>query len=308
MAWEAEVRARAGLAGVIVILSGLVATCAYNPPPAPIAGDADTIGFLAGEWTGTYESEDTGRVGDIYFRLRAGADTARGEVLMASRPNVASTFREPTEFEEAPPTRAPPVVTINFIQTGGPWVYGALDEYRDPESGDMLNTTFTGRIDGDRIRGQFKSSPVGGAVTAVGSWAVRRTGPPPRDPPAIGPDMPVAALADTAGLPGVQGPTEEQLIAMGGQLFRELGCSFCHGPEGRGRMAPDLAEALPHRDFSWIYRMILSPDSMVRNDPAAKQMYEQFDLKMPDRAVSPWEALALYEYLFAEIVKEEPPF
>jgi hypothetical protein len=205
--------------------------------------------------------------------------------------------------------RAPPVVTINFIRTGGPWIYGALDEYPDPESGAMLNTTFTGRIDGDRIRGQFKSGPVGSAVTAVGSWSVRRTGPPPRDPPTFGPDMGVpVSPSDTAGLPGVQGPTEEQLIAMGGQLFQELGCSFCHGREGQGRMAPNLAETLPHRDFSWIYRMILSPDSMVRNDPVAKEMYEQFELKMPDRAVSPWEALALYEYLFAEIVKEEPPF
>lgn len=289
-------------------LAGLLATCAYNPPPAPITGDADTIGFLAGEWTGTYESEDTGRVGDIYFRLRAGADTARGEVLMASRPGIYPPRSVPTEQDVPEPTRPPPVATINFIRAGGPWVYGALDEYFDPETGAPLHTTFTGRIEGDRIRGQFKSSPIGSAVTATGSWSVRRTGPPPRDPvPGLEGEAYVTAPGDTTGLPGVQGPSEEELVAIGKGLFQDLGCSFCHGADGRARMAPDLAATLPHRDFSWIYRMIQQPDSMIRNDPTAKTMYEQYELAMPDRAVSPWEALALYEYLVAEVAKAPPP-
>jgi hypothetical protein len=72
-------------------------------------------------------------------------------------------------------------------------------------------------------------------------------------------------------------------------------------------MAPDLAETLPHRDFSWIYRMIQRPDSRVRHDPTARTMYERYDLEMPDRAVSPWEALALYEYLVSEVMSRPPP-
>ncbi|MDH3734945.1 MAG: hypothetical protein OEU54_15555 [Gemmatimonadota bacterium] len=279
----------------------VVATCAYNPPPAPVSGDPDTIGFLAGEWSGTYDSEDVGRSGDIYFRLRAGADTAQGEVLMASRPAM---FPDPTSIEERgpeEPRRAPPVITIRFVRTGGPWVYGELDEYPDPQTGTPLRTTFTGRIEGDRISGQFRLGPAGEGATGVGTWTVRRTGPPPTDDIELDePGARVPSLPD----PGV-GPDPEEMIALGRELFTDLGCSFCHA-EGRARMAPDLAQTLPHRDFGWIYRMILNPDSMVRYDPVAKGMYEQFELKMPDRAVTPWEALVLYEYMFAEVVKDPP--
>ena len=289
-------------------LAVVVATCSLNPPPAPISGDADTIGFLAGEWTGVYESDDTGRVGDIFFRLTAGADTAQGEVLMASRPGRHDLPEPEPGQPEMTSTRPPPVLSIEFIRAGGPWVYGALETYADPLTGQSLETTFTGRIvEGDRIMGQFKTSPVGSSVTSIGTWSVRRTGPPPRASARSG-DMAIAPSvpSDTAGLPGVQGPTEEEMVAHGKRLFTELGCSYCHGSGGRGRMAPDLDATLPHRDFGWIYRMILRPDSMVRDDPIAKTMYEQYELEMPDRSVSPWEALALYEYLVAE-VEETPP-
>ena len=289
-------------------LAALLATCSFNPPPAPVSGDPDTIGFLAGEWTGIYESHETGREGDIFFRLTAGADTAHGEVLMASRPGRYDLPEPEPGQPEVTSTRPPPVLAIAFIRAGGPWVYGALETYPAPRTGELLETTFTGRIvDGERIAGQFKTSPVGSTVTSVGTWSVRRTGPPPRrsaasEDPAIDSSVP----SDTAGLPGLQGPTPEEMVAHGKRLFTELGCSFCHGSEGRGRVAPDLEATVPHRDFGWIYRMILRPDSMVRNDPTAKTMYEQYELVMPDRSVSPWEALALYEYLVAEI-EESPP-
>lgn len=289
----------------LAAIAALVVSCAYNPPAAPIGGDPESIGFLAGEWSGTYDSEDIGRSGDIYFRLRAGADTAQGEVLMASRP---ARYPDPVSMEEPGPEdapRSPPVITIRFVRTGGPWVYGELDEYPDPQTGIMLSTTFTGRIEGDRIEGQFRTGPAGSAVTGTGSWSVRRTGPPPRD--GVVADEPVVVETETGVRiedPGV-GPDQAEMLALGRELFTDLGCAFCH-EGGRARMAPDLAQTLPHRDFSWVYRMIQNPDSMVRHDPAAKGMYEQFELEMPDRAVTPWEALVLYEYMIAEVMKEPP--
>jgi hypothetical protein len=288
--------------------AALAATCAYNPPPAPISGDPETLGFLAGEWSGTYQSEDTGREGDIYFRLRAGADTARGEVLMAPRYDLYLYSLSPSELTVSL-SKPPPVVTINFVRGSGPWVYGALDEYRDPESGIMLNTTFTGRIVRDRIEGQFRATPQGSALTDLGTWSVRRTGPPPQEPAVLVELDARAARApgDTVGLPGLQGPTTEEMVAQGRALFRDLGCAYCHGPQGRSRIAPDLAQSLPHRSFSWIYRMMINPDSMVRNDPIAKSMYEEYGFKMPNRGVSPWDALVLYEFLLAEVVNEPPP-
>ncbi|MCG8469012.1 MAG: hypothetical protein MJB57_12535 [Gemmatimonadetes bacterium] len=280
-----------------------LATCAYQPPPAPVVGDPETLGFLAGEWSGEYASEDTGREGNIYFRLRAGADTARGEVLMAPLVDLyGPEYTSPYGFERPGYTIAPPLLTIDFVRGNGPWVHGALDEYRDPECGCMVQTTFTGRIDRDRIDGQFQSRHSGTDQVDTGTWYVRRTGPPPA---AEETEEAVASLPpDTLGLTG---PSDAEIMAQGRALFAELGCSFCHGADPRAGIAPDLSETLPHREFGWVYRMILRPDSMVRHDPIAKELYSEFGYEMPERGATPWEALVLYEYLMAQIAEEPEP-
>ncbi len=290
---------------IVLPISAVTITCAYNPPPAPISGDAETIGFLAGEWSGTYESRDTGRNGSIYFRLSAGADTAQGEVLMAPSYDAYARVEDlrPGDPDPLPAIKAPPVVTIRFVRAGGEWIYGELDEYRDPVTGALLQTTFSGRIDGERIHGQFESAPVGTAVVSLGTWSADRSGPPPRPRALAAAPAARPVPGDTVGV----GPDPEEMLALGRELFQDLGCAFCHGPEGRARIAPDLSSTLPHRSFDWVYRMILQPDSMVRNDPVAKGMYEQYELQMPDRAVTPWEALVLYEYMVEEVLKDPEP-
>ncbi len=276
-------------------------TCAYNPPPAPIAGDPETIGFLAGEWAGEYASEDTGRHGNIFFRLQAGADTAQGEIIMARNYEFyEEEYRSPVDFEQPAVIQAPPLVSINFVRGSGPWVYGALDEYRDPECGCMVQTTFTGRIDRDQIKGQFKTTHPGSDLVDVGTWSVRRTGPPTGHATALA-DAGARPDPESIDEPGLKGPSDEEMVAQGRALFQDLGCAFCHGADPRAGTAPQLSENAPHRGFSWVYRMIMNPDSMVRYDPIAKGLYEEYGYQMPSRGATPWEALVLYEYLIQEV-------
>src|SRR5688572_25015203 len=96
------------------LLAGLGA-CAPVVSTTPVHGDAIAISRLDGEWNGEYSSTETGRSGAIYFRLRAGADTAEGDVIMSpsqgASANVAEGRTAPT-----PPSGAPePVLTIRFV-------------------------------------------------------------------------------------------------------------------------------------------------------------------------------------------------
>ena len=56
-------------------VSGLLfaAACVAPGTPVPVVGD---IQLLAGRWEGSYQSEETGRMGSIAFELEAGTDSA----------------------------------------------------------------------------------------------------------------------------------------------------------------------------------------------------------------------------------------
>jgi len=289
-------RERIGWAVAIAVVAGTVATCGYNPPPVPVSGDPETIGYLAGEWAGSYQGAESGRTGSIFFRLAARADTAYGDVLIDRYRPMHTT----DELEQPPGVHAPPVITIRFVRASGDTVYGTLDEYEDPECRCRVQTTFTGRIERDRLVGRFTTTHLATGERHGGSWTASRTGPPPAAETLV-------ANADTAGEPGLKGPDEDQMIAQGRALFRDLGCSYCHGADRQGRIGPPVSDVARHRSFAWIYRMVLNPDSMVRNDPLAAQMYGEFGFEMPDRGANPWEALLLYEYLVAEAEREGVP-
>ncbi len=292
---------RRKIAGLVLSslgIAALIAACSYDPPPVPVTGDPEARGVLAGEWSGSYQGRESGRSGSLFFRLSAGADTARGDVLMAP----VARMHPAVETEEWEREVASPLLTIRFVRAEGNLVYGRLDEYRDPQCGCLLQTTFTGRIEANEIEGTFVTLHVETGQRHSGSWSARRTGPPP---PAAAPAPatprptahPAPAPEPAAEEPGLKGPTESELVERGRQLFTDLGCAFCHGGDRGGRIGPALTEVTEHRTFGWIYHMILRPDSMVRNDPVARAMYEGLEVEMPQRGASPWEALVLYEYL-----------
>ena len=154
-----------------VIAAVLLGTsCTWQGTPIPVTGDTRV---LQGDWEGTYFSEQSGRTGSILFQLKAGSDSAYGDVLMI-----------PAQAEEVGPSRLPPipemfrrsprVLRISFVQCGGGEVTGLLDPYQDPDTGERVYTTFAGRFKGNELQGTFSSSYPGGVHRLAGTWSVKR--------------------------------------------------------------------------------------------------------------------------------------
>lgn len=160
----------------IAALALLAAACAANPSPVHVVGSLNEIGILAGEWTGEYTSVETGRSGSISFTLRAGTDTAFGDVVMIPRAlaPLPTEVRAPTGVT---PT-APRVLAISFVRVATNVVSGTLEPYPSPDCGCTLSTVFRGTITGDRIEGTFTTSHSDHmAPQQQGRWWVTRKAP-----------------------------------------------------------------------------------------------------------------------------------
>lgn len=160
-----------------MITASLLAGCASTPQPIPLSGAPADLQALEGEWIGEYHSYNpSGRSGTILFRLDAGQDTARGDVLMhiAGRetadviPFTTDPWANVAEDE---------ILTVTFVRAAGGTVYGRLDPYNDPVCGCEIRTTFTGRITGNLVEGTYTSEHVNGADRNTGRWRVVRSFP-----------------------------------------------------------------------------------------------------------------------------------
>jgi hypothetical protein len=67
------------------------------------------------------------------------------------------------------------VLTIKLVRVSGDTVSGVLDAYRDPECNCPVETTFTGRHNGDNIEGTYTTNGRQTAGPQTGSWRVKRT-------------------------------------------------------------------------------------------------------------------------------------
>lgn len=155
--------------GALALVLGLGA-CGLTHRPVVVVGEGTA---LVGVWEGTYESEDTGRVGDIYFALAAEGAGAEGEVVMVPRGAVIDVSRAGDTWRWEGVAR-PRVLTIQFVRLEGNRVVGELDPYPDPDCGCTLRTTFRGTIDGDAALGTFHSSSADPGHEADGTWVAAR--------------------------------------------------------------------------------------------------------------------------------------
>jgi hypothetical protein len=157
--------------GAAVILGA----CAPVVMKTPVSGSRPSVSRLAGDWQGDYYSVESGRRGVISFHLKAGADTAEGDVIMQptsdadpSAPNAA-----PTPWDAARAVNQ--VLSIRFAFATDTEVTGVLNAYRDPNCGCQLTTTFRGTIKGDVIEGTFHTEGEGTShVPTDGRWRVKR--------------------------------------------------------------------------------------------------------------------------------------
>lgn len=152
---------------------GAVAAAACTGPgtPVPVAGSATDLASLAGEWSGQYSSEESGRSGSIVFRLTAGTDSATGDVMMS--PMTGGPRSDPSSPSQQPALAAPQVLTIRFVRIEGGRVSGRLAPYREPTCDCELVTVFEGRLNGAKLEGTYTSRRPDGQ-TQQGRWEVTR--------------------------------------------------------------------------------------------------------------------------------------
>ena len=160
-----------------ILLGSFLLACHSAPSqPVPMVGAPGDVSALVGEWDGTYDSEDGTRTGSIDFHLKAGVDTATGDVLMVPRDwgrPLESYDRPAGVVPDVPPARS---LTIRFVRVQGDTVSGRLDPYRDPVCGCRLLTVFRGVLKGNRLRGTYETLHEESGKTVLGTWKAKRTG------------------------------------------------------------------------------------------------------------------------------------
>jgi hypothetical protein len=175
----ADVQKRRGAAMTVrsaLVLAMVVPAlaCAYNPTPVAVRGAWEDVQALAGQWTGSYFGEGSGRSGSIVFTLVAGEDHAHGDVLMIPR-GIRQPYR-PWHPGMGPGWMPDPgeVLTIRFVAVEGGEVRGTLDRYWDPDCRCGAVTRFRGSRRGNVIQGTFRTYTDVGAGPTFGTWKVQR--------------------------------------------------------------------------------------------------------------------------------------
>lgn len=162
-----------------VSASLLAIGCAFRAPPeTEVLADDFDLAPLVGKWTGEYDSEETGRRGDIAFTLRPGEGTASGYIEMVARKpeNVVIATDRPI-VNGIPSAQAKQLLTIHFVRKEGNRVVGLLDRYTDPDCACTVTTTFQGVFKGSHtIEGTYRTvSSELAHIPTGGQWKVTRS-------------------------------------------------------------------------------------------------------------------------------------
>ncbi|MFM1878714.1 MAG: hypothetical protein RLZZ241_1580 [Bacteroidota bacterium] len=89
---------------------------------------------------------------------------------------------------------------------------------------------------------------------------------------------------------------DQALAAQGEAKFNSI-CIACHQINQR-MIGPALAGVYERRSPEWVMNMILNPDEMLKSDPIAKALYEEYNgAMMLNQNLSQEEARAVAEYL-----------
>lgn len=118
--------------------------------------------------------------------------------------------------------------------------------------------------------------------------------------PAAGP-APVAAPEPVAVAAAPEAPPAKTVIEVpdfvvsvaaadvkkGEEVFAAKGCVACHKIGGGKLVGPDLKGVTARRDETWLKKMILRPDAMIKDDEVAKKLFVEHLTPMPNQNVDP---------------------
>ena len=86
-------------------------------------------------------------------------------------------------------------------------------------------------------------------------------------------------------------------LAKEGETKYQMICTACH-VIGQRMIGPDLTGVYTRRSPEWVMNMILNPDGMLKEDPIAKALLEEYNgAIMLNQNLSEADARALAEYL-----------
>jgi hypothetical protein len=160
----------------LAAIAAVVLACASKPTPVTVTGDATDRASLAGKWSGEYSSPVTGRSGSIVFQLSSNGEAATGDVVMVpkgyGKPLVRYGNAQTTTMQTGGADSQ--VLTIRLVRVSGDSISGVLDAYRDPQCDCPVETTFSGRVSGDRIDGTYITRGSASVAPQTGTWRVKR--------------------------------------------------------------------------------------------------------------------------------------
>lgn len=107
------------------------------------------------------------------------------------------------------------------------------------------------------------------------------------------PAAPASTTTTPIEVPAFAVSTHPTDIAKGQEAFAAKGCTACHKIGGGKLVGPDLKGVTGRRDETWIKRMILRPDVMVKEDSTARKLLAEYLVPMPNQGVDPAQELPL---------------
>jgi hypothetical protein len=115
----------------------------------------------------------SGRTGSITFTLKAGTDSAFGDVLMMPAGGLNPLRPADNPIDHRAHTSSPQALRVSFVSVANGRVSGALEPYIAPDCECTVRTTFEGAIGADAIEGTFVTRPPVGPEQ-TGRWRVVR--------------------------------------------------------------------------------------------------------------------------------------
>jgi hypothetical protein len=134
----------------IVLLAA--AACGGTQKEVAVKGADTELAKLAGDWSGDYQGNESGRSGTVTFSLQLGRHIAEGEVIMSGSTPLK----------------------IEFIAVKGGQVKGTIAPYTDPNCKCQVETSFLGNVAGNTISGMFETKIGATGQIQTGKWNVKR--------------------------------------------------------------------------------------------------------------------------------------